>query len=184
MEPEVRKIVTVVEEIYSEGSKKLARPLRLAAAMAVVKNPFAGRFEEDLDVLSTDYSGSLGPKLADMAAEALGTKPEVFGKACLVGLDGEVQHGSSIIHTRLFGDALRRVASGRAPVSSAEKKGPAGASLDVALRGVQDVGTLDETDVSHLFQWEVRIEDAPRDDEVVIVAAVGDGGRPNPRLKS
>jgi hypothetical protein len=182
MEPEVRKIVTIVEEIYSEGSQILRRPLRLSAAIAVVKNPFAGRFEEDLGILSVDYSENLGPKLADLAAKSLGTKPEVFGKACIVGLGGEVQHGSSIIHTRVFGDALRGVADGVAPVSAAEKRGPAGASLDISLRYVNDTGLLDGMRASHLLSWEIRVPDAPEEDEIVIVAAVGDGGRPNPRL--
>lgn len=181
MEPEIRKIVTTTEEIYQEGAGALDPPLRVATAIAVVKNPFAGEYASDLGVLSGDYSASLGPRLSKLAVEALGSRPKVYGKAALVGLRGEIRHGSAIIHTRLFGDALRELSDGRAPVSSAEKRGAAGASIDVALRNVQDTGTLDGLDTSHLFQYEVRIPDAPADNEIVVIAAVADGGRPEPR---
>lgn len=181
MEPEIRKVVTVTEEVKTEGGTPLKRPLRISAAMAVVKNPFAGRFEADLDVLSTDFSAALGPMLADLAAQNLAAKPESFGKAALVGTDGEVQHGSAVIHTLVFGDALRKVAGASGPVPSAEKRGAPGASIDLALRNAHDTGTLDGTDASHLFSFEARIPDAPFRDELVVVAVVADGGRPNPR---
>lgn len=181
MKPDIRKIVTTVEEIYREGHGALARPLRVAVAGAVVKNPFAGVYEEDITVLSDDYSANLGPRLASIAAEVLGTKPKVFGKACIVGLAGEVQHGSAIIHTRQFGDPLRELTGGRAPVPAAEKRASGGASLDVPLRNAQDEGTLAGLDVPSLFTFEFRIADAPAADEIVLVAAFGDGGRPDPR---
>lgn len=181
MEPEIRKIVTTVEEIYREGASALGRPLRVATATAVIKNPFAGAYQEDITLLSGDYSESLGPRLAKLAADVLGTRPKVFGKACLVGLGGEVQHGSAIIHTRLFGDPLRELTGGRAPVPAAEKRGSGGASLDVPLRNAQDEGTLADLDVPSLFTVEVRVPDAPAADEILLVAAFGDGGRPDPR---
>lgn len=173
--------MTLVEEIYREGFGELTRPLRLAAGIAIIKNPFAGRFEKDLSILSQEYSGILGPKLTSLAAEALGTEIQAFGKASLVGLAGEVQHGSAIIHTRLFGDALRNAAHGKAPVTAAEKRGGASSSIDISLRGVHDTGELDGTDVSRLFSWEVRIPGAPQDDEILVIAAIADGGRPDPR---
>jgi hypothetical protein len=178
---EIRKIVTTIEEIYFEGKGKLSRPLRLAAAMAVVKNPFANGYAADIGVLSNEYSNTLGPKLAKLAVEALGTTPIVFGKAALVGLDGEVQHGSAIIHTRLFGDALRTVAKGHGVVPGAEKRGAAGATLDVALKSAVDGGTLADSMPDFFYSFEVRVPDAPRNDEIVIIAAVGDGARPDPR---
>jgi hypothetical protein len=181
MAPEIRKIVVTTEEIYLEGKGKLSRPLRVAAAMAVVKNPFAGTYAKDIAILSGDYSTALGPRLAKLAREALGTPPKVFGKAALVGLDGEVQHGSAIIHTRLFGDALRDVAQGHAVVPGAEKRAAAGSSLDVALKSAVDGGTLQDSDPDSYYSFEVRIPDAPRDDEIVVIAAVGDGARPDPR---
>jgi hypothetical protein len=181
MDPEIRKIVVTTEEIYREGEGILNKPLRVAAAMAVVTNPFAGKYSKDIGVLSNEFSAALGPRLSQLAAEALGTKPKVFGKAALVGLDGEVQHGSAIIHTRLFGDALRDVASGTGVVPGAEKRGGAGASLDLALKSVVDGGTLSDSDPSCYYSFEVRVPDAPRDNEILVIAAVGDGARPDPR---
>jgi Amino acid synthesis len=184
MEPEIRKIAVTVEEIHREGEAPLSKPQRVAAAMAVIKNPFANKYSPDITLLSKDYSEALGPRLAKLAADALGTKVKVFGKASLVGLDGEVQHGSAIIHTRLFGDALRNVAKGHGVVPGAEKRGTAGSSLDIALKSAVDGGTLNDSDPSCYYSFEVRVPDAPRDDEILIVAAVGDGPRPDPRNKS
>lgn len=178
---EIRKIIVTTEEIYLEGHGKLPRPLRVAAAMAVVRNPFAGAYAKDISVLGGEYSATLGPRLAKLAHDALGTTPTVFGKAALVGLDGEVQHGSAIIHTRLFGDALRDIAKGHGVVPSAEKRAAAGASLDVALKSAVDGGVLQNCDPDSYYSFEVRVPDAPRNDEIVIVAAVGDGKRPDPR---
>lgn len=183
MEPTVRKFVTVVEEVHIEGVQPLGRPVRVSVAAAVIKNPYAAVYQDDLSLFHNDYSANLGPKLADLAAENLHDAVESFGKAALVGLAGEVQHGSSIIHTRLFGDALRRVAKGAAPVTAAEKHGAAGALIDLSLRGVHDVGTLDGTVVSHLFSWPFVISDAPRPDEIVVIAAVANAGRPDPRVE-
>ncbi len=182
MSVEVRKYVTVIEEVLSEGGKELARPVRMAAAIAVVKNPFAGTYQEDLSLLSGEYSSELGPRLAKMAADALGTEVLSFGKAALVGTDGEVAHGSNLIHTRLFGDALRDLCPGEAVVTAAEKCGPAGASLALSLRGVMDVGPLgDGVDVTYMWSWEVRVPDAPRPDEILVIAVVADGPRPDAR---
>jgi hypothetical protein len=178
---DIRKIVVTTEEIYLEGHGKLPRPLRVAAAMAVVRNPFAGAYAKDIGLLAGEYSATLGPRLAKLALDALGAAPTVFGKAALVGLDGEVQHGSAIIHTRLFGDALRDIAKGHGVVPSAEKRAAAGASLDVALKSAVDGGTLQNCDPDSYYSFEVRVPDAPRNDEIVIVAAVGDGKRPDPR---
>lgn len=181
MELDVRKIVISVEEIYREGEGKLARPQRVAAAMAVIRNPFAGKYSKDIGILSKEYSEALGPRLAKLATEALGTKPVVFGKASLVGLEGEVQHGSAIIHTRLFGDALRTVANGHGVVPGAEKRGAAGSTLDIALKSAVDGGTLTDSQPDCYYSFEVRVPDAPRNDEIVVIAAVGDGPRPDPR---
>lgn len=178
---EIRKIIVTSEETYLEGQGRLARPLRVAAAMAVVKNPFAGGYAKDIGLLAGEYSAALGPRLAKLALDALGATPTVFGKAALVGLDGEVQHGSAIIHTRLFGDALRDIAKGHGVVPSAEKRAAAGASLDVALKSAVDGGTLQNCDPDSYYSFEVRVPDAPRADEIVVVAAVGDGKRPDPR---
>ena len=181
--PDIRKTVVYTEEIFRELDEPLARPLRVAAAMAVIRNPFAGKFSKDIDILSNDYSESLGIYLTDLAVKALGTQPVVFGKAALVGLDGEVQHGSAVIHTKLFGDALRRAADGNGVVPGAEKRAGAGASLDVAMKSATDGGTLANSDATSYFSFEVRVPDAPRDDEILVISVVGDGPRANPRRR-
>lgn len=102
----------------------------------------------------------------------------VFGKASLVGLEDEVQHGSAIIHTRLFGDALRKVSNGHEVVRGAEKRGAAGSTLDIALKSAVDGGTLTDSQPDCYYSFEVRAPDAPRNDEIAVIAAVGDGPRP------
>ena len=178
---QIRKIVTVVEEVLNDGSRDLATPLRLAAAVAVIKNPFAGRYQEDLTLLSDKYSPELGPRLVSAALDALGSQPKVFGKAVLVGEAGELQHGSALIHTRDFGDALRTAAGGDAVVPAAEKRAGLGASIDISLRSASDRGDLAGTDAACLFSWELRLSDAPHADEIAVIAALGDGGRPDSR---
>jgi hypothetical protein len=184
MAMEIRKIAVTVEEIHREGEAKLHKPQRVAAAMAVVKNPFANKYSEDISILAKEYSEALGLQLTKLAADALGTPIKVFGKAALVGLDGEVQHGSAIIHTRMFGDAMRKAANGHGVVPGAEKRGAAGSSLDIALKSAVDGGTLADSDPSCYYSFEVRVPDAPRNDEIVVIAAVGDGPRPDPRNKA
>jgi hypothetical protein len=184
MNPEIRKIVVITEEVFNDGHGDLERPLHLAAAIAVIKNPFAGTHVEDISELGGDFSLGLGELLTDRATGALPNPPTVFGKATLVGEAGEVQHGSSIIHTKLLGDVMRQAANGGAVVPAAEKRGTVGSTLDVSMRSSQDIGDLPGTDVSHLYSWEVRVPDAPHADEILIIVAFGDGGRPNSRIGS
>jgi hypothetical protein len=179
----IRKLTTVTEEIYTDGARELARPLRLAAAIAVIANPYAGRYEEDLYELSESYSKELGTLLTDRAAAALGVLPTVFGKASYVGEAGEVQHGSAIIHSRGFGDPMRKVTNGIAPVPSVEKRGGVGGTVDVPIRSAADRGDLTGTSVTDLNSWEIRLADAPHADELLIAVVLGDGGRPNSRIR-
>ncbi|WP_176562237.1 amino acid synthesis family protein [Mycolicibacterium palauense] len=184
MDLTIRKVATVTEEVYGEGAGLLATPLRLAAAMAVIKNPYAGEVVQDLSLLSEKYSPELGERLTTLAATALGTQATVFGKATLVGENGEVQHGSSIIHTKAFGDFQRAATKGTAVVPAAEKRGGVGATLDLSLRSAHDGGSLADTDVSQLFSWEVRVADAPHADEILVIVVLGDGGRPDVRKEA
>jgi hypothetical protein len=180
----IRKVTTVFEEVYIEGAGTLASPLRVAAAAAVVKNPYAGTLQTDLALLSEDYSPKLGERLTAMAAEALGTQPTVFGKATLVGEAGEIAHGSAIIHTKTFGDFQRAATKGIAVVPAAEKRGGVGATLDLSLRKASDGGSLTDSDISHLFSFEFRVADAPHADEILVIVVLGDGGRPDIRKKA
>jgi hypothetical protein len=178
----IRKIVTVVEETLEEGGRAVEPPVRTAAAMAVISNPFAGRpFQQDLKPLINEYSRSLGEMLSSRAIAALGpgARVEAYGKGALVGLDGEIEHGSAIIHTLTFGNPFRSAVGPHALtlLPSAEKRASAGASMDIAMKHVEDAKIR-----SHHMTFEVRIPDAPRPDEIVVVCAVCDGGRPHPRI--
>lgn len=174
----VRKVYVVVEEIRSEGGRSVEPPVRVSAAGAVVANPLAGRFVEDLADLADAYCEPLGRLLSEEALAALGSgEVEAYGKGALVGLGGEVEHGSAIIHNLRFGNLVREPVDGSSLLPAAEKCGAAGATLDLALKH-----KADHTVRSHHQTFEVRIPDAPRDDEIVVWVAFATSGRPHSRL--
>jgi Amino acid synthesis len=174
----VRKICVMVEEIRTEGGRPVRDPVRLVAAGAVVVNPLAGRFEEDLGALADVYCEPLGQLLTERALEGLGGREaEAYGKGALVGLQGEVEHGSAIIHNLRFGNRVREPVGGESLLPSAEKRGAAGATLDLPLKHKRD-----HTVRSHHQTLEVRIPDAPADDEIVVWVTLASSGRPHARL--
>src|SRR3954466_2684752 len=124
---QIRKLVTIVEEIRSEAGITAARPLRRVATAAVVSNPYAGQYQEDLSAL-VEFSRELGRLLGTRAVEALGDAPESYGKAAIAGVNGEQEHANAFL-TTTFGDELRRaVGGGTAWITSATKVGPMGVS--------------------------------------------------------
>jgi hypothetical protein len=174
----VRKLIDVVEEVRSEGGRPVEPPTRTAAVLAVIANPLAGRWTDDLSPLIDEYCEPLGELLAERCAALLGAPVEAFGKGALVGLGGEVEHGSAIIHNLRFGNHVRSAAGdAKTLLPAAEKRGAAGATLDIPLKHVQD-----QTVRSHHQTFEVRIGDAPLADEIVIVIAMASAGRPHARL--
>ena len=174
----IRKIVTIVEETFIEGFKEVEGPIRMAASMAVIHNPFAGKYQEDLSPLIEEYSTYLSNELVPRARKALDAEVEGYGKGALVGLDGEIEHGSAIIHTVEWGKPFRdAIGGGKALLPSAEKRGSAGVPLDVPVKH-----RIDDHIRSHHQTLEVRIPDAPRSDEIVIVAALANSGRAHPRI--
>ncbi|MEH7344694.1 amino acid synthesis family protein [Bacillus sp. JJ1532] len=183
MELEIRKIVTIQEETFIEGFKKAQNPVRIAAALAVIKNPYAGRYVEDLLPLIKTYSEKLGEILPKKAMESLGItgeEVEAYGKGALIGLDGEIEHGSAIIHTLTFGNPFRTLCgNAETLLPSAEKRGNAGSTLDLAIKHKMDAKIR-----SHHMTFEIRIPDAPRNDEIVIAAVVTTSGRAHPRIGS
>ncbi|MPY56099.1 amino acid synthesis family protein [Streptomyces spongiae] len=174
----VRKIVTVVEEIRTEGGREVDRPARVAVVAAVIENPWAGQgFVEDLapgiDANASDLGGLLAPAVLD----ALDAPAEAYGKAAVVGLDGEIEHGSALIHTLKFGDHFRKAAGATTLLPAIEKRGPAGVVFDIPLKHITDA-----TIRSHHQTIEVRITDAPHPNEIVIALAAAAQGRPQQRL--
>ena len=179
MKSDIRKIVVTVEETHRESGKSVSPVTRKAAAVAVIANPFAGRFADDLTPLM-DIGEELGGYLTKKAIDALGIeggKAESYGKAAIVGEGGELEHAAAILHPKL-GKPVREVLSkGAALIPSAKKMGGIGAPIDVPL-GHKDAAYVR----SHFDAMEVRVPDAPRADEIVVAIAVTDSGRPLPRV--
>jgi hypothetical protein len=174
---EIRKLLTVVEEIRTEGGHVDGPPLRKAAAAAVVRNPYAGRpFSVELDEL-VEPSGELGALLGERAAAALGEPAESYGKAALVGTAGEQEHAVAI-KTSVMGDAFRAAIGGASAwLPSVSKRCAPGTPVDVPLCFKDEVWVR-----SHYDSITVTVPDAPLDDEVVLIVALASRGRLNARL--
>lgn len=175
----MRKLITVVEETHREMGREVIPPTRKAAAVAVVENPCAGRFIEDLEPLIA-IGEELGAILGRRAVAALGISPgqaESYGKAAIVGEAGELEHAAAILHPRLGKPLREAVEKGAALVPSAKKAGGAGTAIDVPL-GHKDAAFVR----SHFDAMEVRVADAPRAAEIVVAVAVTDSGRPLARV--
>jgi hypothetical protein len=175
----IRKLITVVEDTNIEIGQKISPPTRRAAAIAIIENPLAGRYQQDLEDLMA-IGEELGGLLGERAVAALGIEPaqaESYGKAALVGENGELEHAAAILHPRL-GKPLRvAVEKGAALVPSSKKMGGLGAPLDIPL-GHKDAAYVR----SHFDGMEVRVNDAPRANEIMVAIAVTDSGRPLPRV--
>lgn len=172
----IRKIVVSREIIYAEGGRPVDPPITRVSAAAVVQNPLAGEFHDDLSTLSDD-SVDVGRRLTEAAVEALHGPVHSYGKAAITGLNGELEHAAAVLHPRLGGPLREAVGGGSAIIPSTKKTAVAGTAIDVPLH-FKDAAFVR----SHFDAMEVRIPDAPRPDELVIVVAVTDGGRPHPRV--
>ncbi|MFT3872637.1 MAG: amino acid synthesis family protein [Nocardioides sp.] len=179
----IRKVFTFVEETLIEGGQNVEGPCRAAVGAAIIDNPFAGGFTEDLTPLRAQYSKALAELLVPRALNAIGfgldsIETACFGKAALVGLNGEIEHGSAIIHNMDFGGTVRDLlGGGDAMIPSVEKRGPAGSSLDIPLKNRHDAALA-------AFHQTVQIyvPDGPGADEILIAAGISLGPRPHPRI--
>jgi hypothetical protein len=179
MTAKIRKIVTFIEETHIEMSRSVHPPTRRAAAVAVIENPFAGKFVEDLSELMT-IGEELGDLLTQRAVAALAIPPaqvESYGKAAAVGENGEIEHAAAVLHPKLGAPVRKFIGKGAALIPSSKKRGGLGVPLDIPL-GHKDAAFVR----SHFDGMEVRINDAPRANEIVVAIAVTDSGRPLPRV--
>ncbi len=179
MKAKIRKLVTFVEETRVEMDRAVEPPTRRAAAVAVIENPFAGRYVEDLSLL-IDVGEELGELLAARAVAALGIEgpsAESYGKAAAVGENGELEHAAAVLHPKLGAPVRKVLGKGAALIPSSKKRGGPGVALDVPL-GHKDAAFVR----SHFDGMEVRIGDAPRANEIMLAVAVTDTGRPHPRI--
>jgi hypothetical protein len=174
----IRKIVTVVEETLQEGGRDVSPPTRRAAAIAVIENPFAGKYIDDLAPLIA-IGEELGELLATKAVAALGiegSKAQSYGKAAAVGENGELEHAAAILHPKM-GALVRKVLGKGAALIPVKKRGGLGTVLDIPL-GHKDAAFVR----SHFDGMEIQINDAPRANEIMVAVAVTDSGRPLPRV--
>ncbi|MEM6440436.1 MAG: amino acid synthesis family protein [Pseudomonadota bacterium] len=171
----VRKTLILTETTEADPLGAPCAPVVRVAALAVLANPFAGRAVEDLSALF-DLGGALGERLMSRAVAQLGGPPTSYGKAALVGAAGDLEHGGALIHPKLGRPMRAAVGGGAALIPSNAKIGAVGASLDVPLGHKDEAWSFD-----HFDTLAVTVGDAPRADEIVLVMAVADGGRPRPR---
>jgi hypothetical protein len=179
MPANIRKLVVQVDETRKEMGKDIVPPTRRAVAMAVIDNPYAGRYSENLDELIA-IGEELGALLGRKCVAALGIAPgaaQSYGKAAIVGEAGELEHAAAILHPKLGAPLRAAVEKGAALVPSAKKRGTLGTAIDVPL-GHKDAAFVR----SHFDAVEARVSDAPRANEIVVAVAVTDSGRPLPRI--
>jgi hypothetical protein len=175
----IRKLVVQVDEIRIEMGRPVDPPTRRAVAIAVIANPYAGRYSDSLEQL-TAIGEELGGLLGAKCVAALGIRPDQaqsYGKAAIVGEAGEIEHAAAILHPKLGAPLRLAVSKGAALVPSAKKIGGLGTAIDVPL-GHKDAAYVR----SHFDAIEARIGDAPRANEIVVAVAVTDSGRPLARV--
>jgi hypothetical protein len=168
---EIRKIITTREVVFSELGVQAPRPVVRAVGMAVITNPFAGRFVEDLRPLF-ETGAMLGERLMPDLVKLLDRPAVSYGKGALVGVDGEMEHGGACVHPMLGKPMRAAIGGGKAVISSNVKVAAAGAILDVPL-GHKD----DSWSFAHFDTITVSVADAPRPNEILVVLAIADGGR-------
>ena len=173
---QVRKRQLLVETVFHEGGPPPVVPLRMAAALAVVRNPYAGRYEPDLLPFMAELR-TLGRELAEELVQVLGReRVQAYGKAAIVGVNGELEHGA--VWHEAGGWAMRAVLGDpKAIVPAAKAVASAGYRLMVPLHHTQAAYVR-----SHFNSMEVGVQDGPRPDEIVFGLVMADGGRVHSRL--
>ena len=180
MSIEIRKAVDFVEEIFTEGGRAAPRPLKIFAAALVLRNPWAGRgYVEDLKPEIHALSSELGRLLtARMSALAGGAAHiEAYGKACVTGLNGEIEHGSALIHTLRFGNHYREALGAKIYLAFTNSRGPGNCPIVVPLMHKDDSGIR-----SHYLTVQFQIPDAPAENEIIVALGGATGGRPHHRI--
>ncbi len=171
-----RKLVFVKEIVTAEAGSPAPRPVCRVAALAVIANPFAGRFAQDLSALF-DIGMALGDELMPQAVAMLAGKPMAYGKAAIVGVNGDLEHAAAVLHPKLGKPMRAAVGGGESIIPSTTKVAAAGVAIDLPLGNKDNIWSFDELD-----NMTVMVADAPRPDEILVAMAVSDGGRPHPRI--
>lgn len=180
MAPIIRKTLLQVETTLTEGGRAAPAPLKLIAAIAVLKNPWAGQgFVEDLKPGIHEAAPVLGELLTRMILEVAGSGEavEAYGKSSVVGLDGEIEHASALIHTLRFGNHYRTAVGAKSYLAFCNTRGPANAPIMIPLMDKNDEGRR-----SHYLTIQCAVPDAPAADEIVVALGASIGGRPHHRI--
>lgn len=180
MPAEIRKTLLNVETTLIEGGRAASQPLTLITAAAVVRNPWAGMgFVEDLKPAIHEVAPELGALLTGMVLDAAGggDKVEAYGKAAVVGLNGEIEHASALIHTLRFGNHYRSAVGAKSYLAFTNTRGPANCPVMIPLMDKNDEGRR-----SHYLTIQFAIPDAPAADEIVVALGASIGGRPHHRI--
>jgi hypothetical protein len=174
---DIKRVLSFVEEVRSEAGRRADPPLRKVAVVAIVQNPFAGRYVEDLSPL-TQASEAIAREISALAVGLLAPgKPVSYGKAAVVGLAGEQEHGNAML-TTVFGNVLREAAGGgKAWISSFTKRAAPGATIDIPFAHKDALYVR-----SHYDGISITLHDAPLPDEIALICAYATGGRPNARV--
>lgn len=176
----VRALHTVCDEILTEGGSASTRPLRQASAVAVLRNPWLGTgTSEDLDFHTRQIAPILAKLLSDRLLEALGGAEQVktFGKAAIVGLDGELEHGGALVHTPYFGNLVREFLEGTSIICFTDGRATAGTQVRVPMWHKTHAASR-----AHYQAMEVHLPDAPHADEICVIAVASSGPRPHARI--
>ena len=176
---EIRKLIIIVEETRRELNRPVEPASRHAAAIAVISNPYAGVYDEGLEELQR-AGAELGGLLAQRAIDALGIDGSAvhsYGKAAIVGEKGEREHAAAVMHPRLGRPVRQIVGPARSVMPSTTKIGGPGTVIDCPLHHKDDIWKF-----SHFDAMQVSVADAPRAEEIVVVLALSDSGRPFHRV--
>tara|TARA_Y100000768_G_scaffold335440_1_gene276656 strand:+ start:364 stop:963 length:600 start_codon:yes stop_codon:yes gene_type:complete len=176
---EIRKFVDYSEEIHIEGFKEANNTLHIFAVAAVITNPWAGRYIEDLKPEIHAYAPILGEKLSERILKLAGGPEniEAYGKAAVVGTEGEIEHGSAFTHTLRFGNFYRNAVGAKSYLVFTNTRAPANGPIMIPLMDKHDPGRR-----SHYHTIQFAISDSPAANEIVIALGGANGGRPHHRI--
>ena len=176
---EIRKFVDYSEEIHIEGFKETNNPLHIFAVAAVITNPWAGRYIEDLKPEIHAFAPILGEKLSERILKLAGGPDniEAYGKAAVVGTEGEIEHGSAFTHTLRFGNFYRNAVGAKSYLVFTNTRAPANGPIMIPLMDKHDPGRR-----SHYHTIQFAISDSPAANEIVIALGGANGGRPHHRI--
>ncbi len=177
---QLRKLVVQLEEIHAEIGRPVDPPARKVVVAAVVKNPYAGRYVEDLSPLY-ELGAELGDLLGRRGVQALGVEPDAvqsYGKGAIVGLDGEIEHAAAILHPKFGAPVRRAVHKGEAIIPGSKKMGGPGSLIVMPVTNKNDIWNFDDMDGA-----EIAIADAPHPDEMLVALVLAIGGRPLHRVR-